>query len=239
MASTWTWGQIKSTLTGITPQAMSGKIVEKDSGTPTELELYARITMNEIAGNSHKFSWVLREHTLTLTSATSYDLLNEIADFTQIYQIHGDSLPNNESPYQPLKEFNVDSGGVKFTIQGRNLLFANPPTAGSTVKIPYYSNFLVIDKDDSSRKMDFEDDDDRTIIPDEHIPMLTEGIMRFIQRKMNAGKKDAREYTRRVMTWDGRVVDIDPGYYHMQEAIRADTPVDMPVRDLRDYPVGA
>lgn len=228
----WTYAQIKSILTGMSPQTFSGSFINQNSGSPTELALYARFTNMEIAANPHKFKWALRSYTLTFTGATSYDLGTLIPDLVQVYQVVGESLPSRQATVLPLNEFNIITGGTVLTFQGKTLKVKNPPTAGSTVEIPYFSNYLVATSG-GTRQMDFTADTDVSIIPDEHAPMLIEGIMRFVYRKENTGKGKSNQYVRTVMTWDGRLADLDPFMHLMTQAVLSDNDLAKDVYDFR------
>jgi len=228
-----TWGNIKTLLSAMSPQAMQSGYVEGNSGVPPELTLYARASNSEIAGNPHKFSWLMREYNLTLTGATSYNLTTLVPDLMQIYQIAGDTLSNKEMPYQSPREFTMDVGGIKFTIKGRTLVFSGASPTTGTLTIPYYSNYLVLDEDGVTRKKDFENDDDILVIPDDHFMVLVEGIMRFVYRKEALGKKDAQQYVKKVYLWDGRLAEIDPFLHLLTQAVLADNIVASPIYDFR------
>lgn len=225
-----TYGNIKSLLSAMAPDAFKG-LVNVDSGSPTELALYARVTNSEIAANPHKFSWALREYTLTLTGATEYNLKTLIPDLVAIYQIYGDSAPGREAPAQSLREYNRTLGGnIRFSVIG-NTLKLTGATSG-TLKIPYYSNYLVLDNDGSTRKLNFVDDDDTSVIPEQHVMTLVEGIMRFVDRKKKSGT-----YTKPFLI-NGRVVNIDPFQYALRQMVQDDNPIQNVVHDFRFDPAG-
>jgi hypothetical protein len=221
-----TYSEIKAILAAMAPQAFKG-FINTTTGTIPELALYARITNNEIAGNPHKFSWMLREYSLTLTGATTYNLASLIPDLERIYQVYGDTAPGREVPYQGLREYNRDfSGGVRMTLLGKSLRITG--ASSGTLTIPYYSNYLVLDNDLSTRKLNFVDDDDVSIITETHAMMLIEGIMRFVARK-----KNEKPYTKPVMLYDGRVAQIEPFTYLLQQAVLADKDIQSSIFDFR------
>jgi hypothetical protein len=215
------------------PQALSGGMVNITSGSPVpEIALYAHMTNMEIAGNSHKFSWALREATITLTGATDYNLATLIPDLAMVYQIPPRSNDRSPVAYQPLQEFNIlFPGGGSATIINKTLRLSSDLTSGSMV-IPYYSNYFVATSG-GTRQQYFTDDTDVSILPEEQTPLLVEGIMRFIYAKQNVNKGNANQYTRSTILWDGRVVNIDPFPTLLSQAILADSAVARQVYDYR------
>lgn len=225
LQGTTTWANIKQLISYMEPAAVAG-YVETSSGSPTELAFYARMVNAEIAANPFKHSWRLREYTLTLTGATTYNLGTLIPDLDQVLQIVGDGLPNREAQYLSPSDFNFEIGGTWATIKGNTLEFKNPPSSG-TLTIPYFTKWLV-KTSGGVYQQDFTDGTDISIIPDTHSQILIEGIIEYIKRK--AGKK---EYTRTVQLFDGRVVNVTPFVYHHQQLILNDKDITSIVRDFR------
>lgn len=197
-----TYADIKTLLQTMFPSEMSGLVSITDA-SPTQLELFLRVVNNEICGNPHKFSWRLREYTLTLTGATSYNLKTLIPDLDRVYQVVGSSLANREMPNQSLREYNISAGGVRMCIMGNTLKLAADGLTG-TLTIPYYSNYLV-ESAAGVRQLDFLAADDVSVIPEGYIMALIEGVGRFIYRKSRK-----QQYTRPVQLFDGRIANIDP-----------------------------
>ena len=227
------WGDIKNLLGYMEPASQAGTVGFQNGtvGFPKELQLYARMTNNEIAGNPHKFRWLLRSYDLALNGATSYDLATLIPDLGKIYQIHGAAISNREAPWQDNNFFNIMVGGYPFrwTLESSNLLFGDQSVPSNvTVPILYYSTALVLDKDLSTRKMDFEDDDDTSVIPDIHVMSLVEGITRFIYRK-----ERREQYKKEVALFDGRIVNVDPFLHLVTQMVQDDSAVAQSVKDLR------
>ena len=224
-----TYGNIQSLLQGMMPGASTGFI--STSGSPSELAYYLRMVHMELAGGPHKFSWALREYTLTLVAGqTEYNLKTLIPDLVQIYQISGDQIGGYEMGYRPLREQNITRDGVTFTVMGSTLRLTNPPSSG-TLTIPYYSNYLVLDADGTTRKLDFEDADDESIAPAHLDHLLIEGTLRFYQRK-------EKEPILLVPTpmWDGKVVNLSPFDKFYWMAVQADAVIKDPVYDFRYSP---
>ncbi len=207
------------------PAATSG-YVETSSGSPTELAYYARMVNSEICANAFKHSWRLREYTLTLTGASTYDLGTLIPDLDQVLQIVGDGLSNKEAQYLSPADFNFEIGGTWATIKGNTLEFKNPPSSG-TLTIPYYTKWLVKTAAGAFQQ-DFTAGTDISIIPDSHQQVLIEGIMEYVNRKAKS-----KEYTRSFQLFDGRVVNLTPMVYHVQQLILADKDIKSTVRDFR------
>lgn len=224
-----TWSDIKQFFSKFTPAQTSG-IIETTSGTPTELALYARLTNNKIAGQPHKFSWMLREYTLTLTGASSYDLKTLIPGFVRARVVTGSGLPNGIASYvSDVDLYRRTYGQHTFTIQNGVLKFDTPPTSGTLV-IPYYTSYLV-KASDGTYKQDFSTDTDVSVIPDQHIDLLLEGIETYFRRK-----ESKSNYTKTYVLYDGRVVNIDPFSYLIMNAIQEDKPIDVALFDFRFEP---
>lgn len=224
-----TWSEIKQFFANFTPAQTQG-IIETTSGTPTELALYARLTNNKIAGQPHKFSWMLREYSLTLTGASSYDLKALISGFVRVRVVTGNSLPNGIASYvSDVDLYRRTYGQHTFTIQNGVLKFDTPPTSG-TLTIPYYTRYLVKTAA-GVYQQDFTANDDESVIPDTHIDLLLEGIETYFRRK----EKD-KNYTKTYILYDGRVVNIDPFSYLITNAIQEDKPIDVALFDFRFEP---
>jgi len=224
-----TYADIKTLLQAMFPSVVGG-LIATNGGSPTQLELFLRVTNNEICGNPHKFSWRMREYTLTLTGATSYDLRTLIPDLDRVYQVTGSSLANREMPNQSLRDYNLSVGGMRMAIVGDTLKLSDGGLTGS-LTIPYYSNYLV-KASDGTRKLDFSSDTDVSVIPDSHVMMLVEGVGRFVYRKAKQP-----QYTKPVQLMDGRVANVDPFMYLLQQAIVADKAIQSSVYDFRYSPV--
>lgn len=221
------WSEIKNLLGALKPYAFKG-LVNTTDGTTPELALYARVTNMEIAGNPYKFSWLLREYTLTLTGASSYNLRTLIPDLGRVYQVVGDSFPGREAPVQSPREYNVDvSGSVRISIMGDTLKVTGA-TSG-TLTIPYYSRYLV-ESSGGTRKLDFTADTDVSVIPDQHVMILVEGIKRFVSDKTDE-KQSMRTYL-----LNGRPTQIDPFSFLLHQAIVDDRPIHASITDFRFNP---
>ena len=207
------------------PGASSGFV--STSGATSELAFYLRMTNSEICGGAHRFTWTIREYTLTLTSATEYDLSTLIPDLIEIYQVHGSTVPGYEMGYRDLREYNLSVDGIEFTIVGNLIRFKTPPSAGGTLVIPYYSNYLVA-TDAGVRQLDFSGGADEWIGPSHLEPMLMEGVLRYYDRK-----EKEPIFTQDTVMWDGRVVKLNPFQSLYWSAVQADKLVTKPLYDFR------
>lgn len=224
------WSDLKTLLQNMAPAALRGNFVQKNSGTPTELAYYARLAHNEIAAFPHKFGWLLREYTLTLTGATTYNLKALIPDLVRVHHLPASQVGGREVPYQGIRTYNLDpSGNVRATFMGYTLKLTGQITG--TITIPYFSNYLVLDADGVTRKQDFVNDGDMSIVPDEHQNMLVEGVFRYIYRKENK-----KQYQIQVMLDTGRMVMIDPMTYYLRQAALTDRMIHEAVYDFRFAP---
>lgn len=223
-----TWSEIKSYLSNMNPESFDKYVNNNDTGTatPSELARYARMVNYLISGYSHKFSWAIREYSLTLTGATSYNLGTLIPDLSMVYRPYGTAFGGNEPSYSKPSEFNIESGGQIFTIVGKTLKMKNSPSSG-TLTIPYYSNYLV-ETSGGTRQKDFLAENDVSVIPDTHTPMLLEGIQEYIDRR-----EHRPSYTRQYALFDGRIVNVTPFFYLIQQAAIDDNPQQIVLTDWR------
>lgn len=219
-----TWEAIKNVLVGLMPEAFNQQFVSQ-TGAPSELELYARITNQEIASYPHKFSFQEEEYTLTLNSTGEYDLATLIPGYGVIKQIYGGSAyPGQPVGIKPLTEYNSHTGGIMAAMKSKSTLLLRGLESG-TIKIVYYSKYLVKDST-GSRKLDFEDDDDYSVL--ENSQVLIEGIMRFAYRK-----KHKKPYTQKYILPTGDVVELEPFQYMLIMEAMNDTPTKGYPTDIR------
>jgi hypothetical protein len=209
------WSELKTIISSMAPQAMNGVI------DYTELKSYARLTHNSIATHPYKFSFLFKEGSLALTGASSYDLKILIPDLNLIYLAKSDS----RIPYQrPSEYYSTDLGATTMTVMNNIIKFNSPPTSG-TLTIPYFTKHLVIDGTTGENKLDFESDDDYSIVPEN---LLVEGVMRFVWRK-----EHKKVYTVPMVLPDGRITELDPFSYELQNTVTSDTPIAIGFTDFR------
>lgn len=220
-----TWSEIKQYFNTFKPEDFPNFVDSATSGT-NELAIYARLGNAQIAGYNHKFSWLIREYSLTLTGASSYDLSTLIPDLAQVIRPYGTGFPNNEPLYQSLTDFNILVGGMAITMQGKTLKIKNGPSSGTLV-IPYYSNYLVATSG-GTRQRDFSADNDVSIVPEEHLPALLECIDEYVQRKTKKSK-----YVRAFQMPNGSIQEVTPALYFLQQAALVDVPMHKIVTDWR------
>lgn len=222
-----TYAALKAIFSNMSPQATSG-IIETSAGSPaSELALYCRLVNNRIAAQPHKFSWTIREYTLTLTGASSYNLASLITDLQMVRLVTGASVPDGVATY--VKDYDLYSrtlGPYVFTIQNKVLKFDTPPTSGTLI-IPYHT-FHLVQTAGGTYQIDFSADTNVSIIPEEHINMLIEGVDEYFKRK-----EKKPNYTQTFMLYDGRIANINPFTYYLNLAIQGDRPIDSSVHDFR------
>lgn len=229
------WGDIKALITAMVPAAVGSGFVETNSGNPPEINLYARMVNNIVCGFPHKFSWTVRTGTLTLIPGqTTYNLKTYFPDLVRVYQVLTNQNGNREVPYQSPRDFNITiDGGSRCTIQGFTL--KTDGSLSGNLTIPYYSNYLVIDGTTGDRKMDFETDDDLSVLPDEHYPVIVEGILYYVYRKDRG--ENGKLFTTRRRTYDGRITDSDPFFFLLDEMALNDVPIEYALYDFRFTPI--
>lgn len=225
-----TWSEIKTTAQSIVPAELKG-FVNYQSGSVTELALYCRMIHNRISGHPHKCSFLLREYTLTLTGASSYNLRTLIPDLVRLYMPpHGSNVPDREVPYQGYRDYSIDTGNnTRMTLFGKTMMLTAGGVTG-TLTIPYYSSYLV-ESAAGTRKKDLTDDTDFSIIPNEHENVLIEGIVEFAKRKTKNPQNQ-----RVFADHRGRISQMTPFEQELQNLIIADRPIIQGVYEIRYNP---
>ena len=79
-----------------------------------------------------------------------------------------------------------------------------------TLDLVYYSNFLVLDDDGSTRKEKFADNNDRLLIPDRHSAIVTMKAAEFLFHTRQSSRKDGMSFTRGE--YDTKLADFDYEY---------------------------
>lgn len=175
-----TWGEIKSVVSAIAPDAV-GSLVGT-SGSPSQVASFAFLVGMRVASYPHKFKCMLRNGSVTLDGSGEYDLGALLPDLQVPMQVWGQQVGGREIGYRSLPQFNVTVGGTLMTIMGKTLKVAENGVTG-TLNVPYYSNYLVLDEDGATRKRFFENDNDQSVLYDDMMPLFTEGIMAYIERR--------------------------------------------------------
>lgn len=210
------------------PEAFPKFVANNDTGssTPSQLAMFARMVNYRFSGYAHKFSWAVREYSLTLTGATSYNLLTLIPDISTVYRPYGTDFGGNQPSYRPADEYNIESGGQILTIVGTTLKLKNPPSSG-TLYIPYYSNYLVASSG-GTRQKDFLAETDVSVIPDSHMPCFLEGLQQYIDRREH---RPINSET--TVLFNGRIASVPLFTSMMQQAAIDDNAMSVTVRDWR------
>jgi len=207
-----TWSEIKQIVTAQAPDAI-GSLIGTD-GNPSQLAILAYLVCMKIAGQPHKFRSMVRLGSIAMNGSGSYDLAALFPDMQVPIQFYDSSKA--EIGYRSLPEFNVTVGGYILTVRGKTLLISGEPS-GSTLSVPYFSNYMVLDEDLATRKRMFENDGDNCTLYDDQIPMLIAGIMEHVNRR----EKELRP---------GQLSDFQQ---EIQNAILNDRPIERTMFDWR------
>lgn len=184
-----TWEQLKTACQTIYSQYIgNGKLIDSDSGSPTQLALLVSLVHNKIANYSQEFEFLKVDGIITLTGANSYDLGVLFPDFKSLYQVYG-VYDNQEATYYPNNEANI-TPCEGYTIKGKTLYFTGSFKTSGTIKIQYKSKYLVKDIA-GNRKKYFEDDTDYSVLDNENLEIF--GIGEFVQWKADTKAKERRD----------------------------------------------
>lgn len=220
-----TWAEIQTVATGLKPDAV-GSVIQTDNAAISELAWYAWLVNMKMNGRAHKFRACMREYTLTLTSATEYNLATLIPDLQKVYQVLDGNV---EIGHRQFAEFNTTTGGMIQTLLGKTLRLKE--ARSGTLVIPYISNYLVVSSS-GTRQKHFLEETDESILYDDMIPCFLEGLMDFVYRKANGGK----EYKKTVQLIDGRVTEMNAFEFEIQNLILNDSSMERAFQDFRYLP---
>lgn len=159
------------------------------TGSPTELAYLMQLVMNRITSYPHDFPFLKRTGTITLTGATSYDLRTLIPDFRSSWQMYGVN-PNQEHPYLSNDVANI-TPAVGYTIKGTTITFTGNIASSGTATIQYKSMWMVLSSG-GTRKLNFTDDSDTTVLDDADINVLLFGLGQFVNWKSDTQSKERR-----------------------------------------------
>lgn len=203
-----TWADVKQTLQDYYPSMVGSNLfVDPDTG---ELAGYARQANNWIASYPHPFTFLKDTYNLTLTGAASYNLRTLIPDIVKVQQITGIDQYQESYPLSD-NEGRLTSGPGHY-LRNLTLYFPGTTPASGTAIIDYKSKYLVQDAVSGLRKLDFEDDADISLIPEEYIPVYCALIGLFIEaRETGTKRKSLVEISRLARSIIGEMMVIPDG----------------------------
>lgn len=194
-----TWGQAREEFSDVFRDSTTG-FIGNASGSNTEIVRTLRRVLRRIAGED-AYTFQEQEYTLTLTGSDSYDLDTLIPGWQRIKSITT-NVTNNLTAYPielqsvDIKDFQALLDVYAFTIfQDRYLKLYNPGGnfLSGSLKIIYYTGYLVKDASTNLPKALPTSDNDYFMIPDRFADVITEGLAMFAFRKDRSNKEDFRD----------------------------------------------
>lgn len=172
----------------------AGGVIESDSGSPTTLAIYFNFVNSMIAGYPHEWGFCKEVAEITLDGSSEYNLATLIPDYLSTYQVYGLN-DYQEEPYLANDEANISASERGYTIRGSLLVPTGTPPTSGTLKVQYKSKYLVKNSA-GTRKQYFEDDSDYSVLssPDDNV--LTLGIGKFVNYKIDERSKSQRDENR-------------------------------------------
>ncbi len=173
----------------------SGGFVESDSGNPSELALLLHLMHGRIVGYPNEdFSFCQVTVTITSTGATTYNLKTLYPDFLTLIQVYGVNT-NVEHQYYGNAEGNLTTL-EGWTIKNGVLTFTGTvPSAGSTFKIQYKSQYLV-ESSAGVRKRYFTEEDDVSVLSEADTGVIIFGIGAYVNWKSDEASSEKRKETK-------------------------------------------
>lgn len=194
-----TWGEAREQFSDVFRDSTTG-FFGNSSGTSSEIYRTLRRVLSLIASNE-AYTFQEREYSLTLTGAAEYDLDTLIPGWQKIKSITTNTT-NNLTAYPielqsvDIKDFQAMFDTYAYTIfQSRYLRLYNPAgtLSAGTLKIIYYTGYLIKDAVTGAAKPLPTSDSDLFMIPDRFVDVVTEGLAMLAFRKDRSNKEDFRD----------------------------------------------
>lgn len=133
-------------------------------------------------------------------SQIEYDLVSFYPDFKELYTVTtataGQAIPF-ELQYTNLKDFQLVSDGLVFSVRGTSTLILYSPLAlslnGSLLNITYFSRYFWRDAITDALKEMPTSDADYCAFPERFVDILVEGILMFAFKKDRSHREDATD----------------------------------------------
>ena len=161
--------------------------ISSQSITNANLQLYMKLKLGKIT-SYYDWSFAIRTGTVATSSTSPVDLKTELPDIKRPITFTGSS---GDQPYEweliPSRDYQLTSDGDGDYMDPRGKqLYLQTGTESSipaSINVVYFSKYLVIDDDGTTRKEKPENDDDTFVLPTEWEPLLLDGLQMYILRK--------------------------------------------------------
>lgn len=206
-----TWGQAREQFTDVFRDGTTG-FFGNASGTSSEIYRTLRRVLS-LVSSTEAYTFQEQEYSLALTGATEYDLDTLIPGWQKIKSVTTNTA-NNLTAYPiellsvDIKDFQAMFDTYAYTIfQSRYLRLYNPAgtLSAGTLKIIYYTGYLIKDSVTGLPKAMPTSDSDLFMIPDRFVDVVTEGLAMLAFRKDRSNKEDYRDAK---MSFDQRLLDL-------------------------------
>jgi len=194
------------------------KEVAKDLHTgsmlPTQINLVVGLVLGKLARlklNNRK-----KVHEITVGNDSEWVLSTEIPDFLSLkadYGNNGRSIYYYEATEPRFLNMTNNSrftqsetlGGVFTIIDGKlKVSFPTGASSISTLYVPYFSRYLVLDEDGTTEKFKPANDEDTFLLDEIFEDALVEGILLYTKRReMQSG-----EFTKALREWENSVASL-------------------------------
>jgi len=183
------YGDIKTIVQTMYGQYVgAGKLIEDTSGSPTALAVLFDLVHNRISNYPREWEFLKETGTLTLTGASSYNLVTTFPSLKSVYQIYGIST-NQDSSYLPNYEANILPIDNSHSLRNKTLIFTGNAPQSGTATIQYKSKYMVKNAA-GTRIQYFTKDTDTTVLDD--VNLLIFGIGEYIDWKADSKSQERR-----------------------------------------------
>lgn len=194
-----TWGQIREEFADAFRDTTTG-FFGNSAGANTEVVRVLRRVLRLIDA-PEAYTFQEQEYTLSLTGASRYDLDTLIPGWKRIKAINANQSGSpasyrTELQAVELRDFQSLQDSYSYAIfQSRYLELYNPTGVFSSgsLKIIYYTGYLVKDGSTGALKALPTSDSDTFLIPDRFLDVITEGLAMLAFRKDRSNKEDYRD----------------------------------------------
>lgn len=189
------YSEIKTFLSNFYSPFVETDFIDFDNGSPSEGALYLRMINNRIAAKPHEYEFCKEIGSVNLNGSSSINLANLYPDLLTIYQVYGvtdqqqaNFLPNDTANIAPIEGYSLRHKTLYFS--------GNIPSSG-TLYFQYKSQYMVKDAA-GNRKLDFEDDDDYSVLDEAFTNALLFGFGEFLNWKTDELSGDRKK---KVSDW--------------------------------------
>jgi len=178
------------------------------ANNPDSLQTICKLVLGNIAKRRMKDRVKLAS--LATSGSSSLNLRTLLPDFLDFFITVDNNIPRSVYYYESTEPFffkfaspatfSEHTEGGYVTLMGRDLKFSvsSGQTVPATILFPYYSFYMVLDKDGVTEKESPEDNDDMFLLPGYLDNVLVDGILLYLSRR----EKENDEFSKNLQTWE-------------------------------------